>query len=452
MARQAVIVIHGIGEQRPMTTLRGFVKSLMKYEETLTQGTSRFWAAPDSINQTLDLMRLSAEAQTVEGKERLKTDFFEYYWAHSMRGHSYGHIFRWIKSLMRRFPRAATLRVKMFWILMWILALLIFFAFLIGVSYGYISYFDGSGLIGKLTNSIMLLAKNTWRTVYVIALIFGLILIFFNFVIINYAGDAARYLSRTPDNIAGRNEIIKNGVSLLKGIHASTKKYERIVVIGHSLGSVIAYDILRHYWNDVYKCFDPGIVKGTPFVEAVGQFSNRNDSLSEADMDALRRHQLSLNLALRENDLSWRITDLITMGSPLTHADFLLANTEEEFLDRKLDREIPTCPPKTTTRDSMVYTDSDTQKSYFHHSAPFALTRWANLFYPGDLIGGPVHRNFNNGIRDISILYAGGWWRRLKSKINPMSHNGYWENNFDHFEKSKARTSIETIYKLIYSD
>ena len=28
-------------------------------------------------------------------------------------------------------------------------------------------------------------------------------------------------------------------------------RYGRVVLVGHSLGSVIAYDILKHYWQEV---------------------------------------------------------------------------------------------------------------------------------------------------------------------------------------------------------
>ncbi len=61
-------------------------------------------------------------------------------------------------------------------------------------------------------------------------------------------GDSARYLRATPSNIAQRQKIREAGVSLLESLHASGR-YQRIVVVGHSLGSVVGYDVLTHFWG-----------------------------------------------------------------------------------------------------------------------------------------------------------------------------------------------------------
>lgn len=41
----------------------------------------------------------------------------------------------------------------------------------------------------------------------------------------------------------------------------------------------------------------------------------------------------------------WLVTDLVTLGSPLAHADFLMAASAEAFAKDKQDRILPTCPP-----------------------------------------------------------------------------------------------------------
>ena len=61
---------------------------------------------------------------------------------------------------------------------------------------------------------------------------------------LRFVGDAARYLSSSPSNIKMRQEIRSEGVQLLRKLHE--QGYGRIVVVGHSLGSVIAYDILKN--------------------------------------------------------------------------------------------------------------------------------------------------------------------------------------------------------------
>lgn len=70
-----------------------------------------------------------------------------------------------------------------------------------------------------------------------------------------YVGDAARYLSPSPENIALRQRIRTDGVALLRRLHESGE-YDRIVVVGHSLGSVIGYDMLTALWRDYNSVYD----------------------------------------------------------------------------------------------------------------------------------------------------------------------------------------------------
>src|SRR5437764_393830 len=70
--------------------------------------------------------------------------------------------------------------------------------------------------------------------------LFGSTLIWF---LTHYAGDAARYLHVAPPNIQGRRQIREAGIDLLEKLHQSGE-YDRIILVGHSLGSVIGFDIL----------------------------------------------------------------------------------------------------------------------------------------------------------------------------------------------------------------
>jgi hypothetical protein len=76
----------------------------------------------------------------------------------------------------------------------------------------------------------------------------GLFLVAQGFVL-SYLGDAARYLSPRPRNIALRQKIRSEGLKLFRSLHASGE-YDRIVVVGHSLGSVIGYDLITHLWQE----------------------------------------------------------------------------------------------------------------------------------------------------------------------------------------------------------
>ena len=81
--RQAVVIIHGIGEQRPMDTLWGFVSGV--WSKRLAH------SKPDRISPTLELRRLSVPSVSAEWRpgQPVSTDFYELYWAHLMSGTSW---------------------------------------------------------------------------------------------------------------------------------------------------------------------------------------------------------------------------------------------------------------------------------------------------------------------------------------------------------------------------
>jgi hypothetical protein len=93
-------------------------------------------------------------------------------------------------------------------------------------------------------------------------------------------------------------------------------------------------------------------------------------------------------------DPRWLITDLITLGSPLTHAEFLLARDVRDLRARQEDREFPVSPPIREVLDPDVALKAKAAgfqldpKSpqllcfpfgSLHHAAPFAAVRWTNI-------------------------------------------------------------------------
>ena len=95
-------------------------------------------------------------------------------------------------------------------------------------------------------------------------------------------GDAARYLDVSAQNVARRYDIIRGGIDMLRKLHEereeshetiATKRriryrYSRVVLVGHSLGSLIAYDLVRHYWMEVNGKLEVDPVK----IDAVERF------------------------------------------------------------------------------------------------------------------------------------------------------------------------------------
>ena len=89
--KQAVVVIHGMGEQRPMETIRSFVNQVWKQDENLNN--PHFWNKPSSISESFEQRRLTTDTPTIKSSEDevQRTDFFEYYWAHHTVGTKWEH-------------------------------------------------------------------------------------------------------------------------------------------------------------------------------------------------------------------------------------------------------------------------------------------------------------------------------------------------------------------------
>ena len=95
VSRQAVLLIHGIGEQKPMDTLRGFVDAVWKdhteiHHKFATQKAGTLvWSKPDSVSDGFELRRLT----TPQNRSGIRTDFFEFYWQHLMQDTRFAHLF-----------------------------------------------------------------------------------------------------------------------------------------------------------------------------------------------------------------------------------------------------------------------------------------------------------------------------------------------------------------------
>ena len=247
-----------------------------------------------------------------------------------------------------------------------------------------------------------------------------------------YAGDAFRYLNPDPPNVQVRRAIRTAGLTLLRGLHEDElRRYERVILVGHSLGSVIAYDLITWFWQEQHDRVESARKSGerktvvTHHVEPSSEADNYSSPLNKLDdpnssVEKFRKSQQGLWNDYRRKRLPWLITDLVTLGSPLSHADVLLADGREKLAIGQDQREFPICPPQgEDSRDwgllCRKYVDANniTQKvRILHHGAPFAITRWTNLYFPADIIGGPVSHLFGAGIKDVKLGgCCGRTWR-----------------------------------------
>lgn len=397
--KQAVVVIHGIGEQRPMATLRGFVDAVWTRDESVHHkyGVATVWSKPDTVSGSFELHRLT----TGRNAKEVRTDFFELYWAHLMHSTGWRHVTAWAKTLLVRWPWKVPRSLLGAWLLLVILALTVgFFA-----------------LEFALPESVRWVAFPRW-TLAAATLFTALIT---GPVVKGVVGDAARYLDASPPNIQRRQEIRARGVELLRTLHEKGD-YRRIVVVGHSLGSVIGYDILTYAWATFH---DQRTQRRGPYSAL-----DRLEELAREpglDLGAWRRSQRRYFDELREVGCGWRVTDFVTAGSPLAHAAVLLAADEVDLRSRQNDRELPTCPPR-LERDKFSFPRGRKNRTP-HHAAVFAPTRWTNLYFParfllwGDLIGGPLRPVFGRGVQDVPVT--------TRQRGGLLSHTLYWRCSVD---------------------
>src|SRR5262245_22557154 len=86
-AKQAVVVIHGMGEQKPMDTIKDFAKAVWTgdidaHKERLSDW-GHIWSKPDNRTGSLELRRLTTRESipTDTYAKGVRQDFYELYWA-----------------------------------------------------------------------------------------------------------------------------------------------------------------------------------------------------------------------------------------------------------------------------------------------------------------------------------------------------------------------------------
>lgn len=409
--RQAVVVVHGIGEQRPMSTLRSFVNAVIP--EPNVKGRVKFHSKPDRISEIFELRIL----QSVQTRSTPITEFYEFYWAYHMEGTQFGHVLNWLKELLLRLPRNVPRRLMPIWVLAWVLVV----AFAL----------SSAGLLLPAQHLPQALHWDGRLTVWVVS---ALLLPALQFFVLRYVGDAARYLRPAPGNIAVRRQVRADGVQLLRKLHNSGK-YDRIIVVGHSLGSVIAYDVLYHFWQEVNTRIGYPVQPDQTALKDLEKLGRMlNDQSSPEAIEQFQEAQWALWRSQRKLGNPWLISDLITLGSPLVHAEMLLARGQAELQEQQKEKELPTCPPQAERNKysyPVHYKVDDLPRSAYvlHHAALFACTRWTNLYFPGDFVGGRLAPVMGYGIADIQVRGGG------LIAYTPLSHTRYWRAR-DKYEPS----------------
>ncbi len=479
--RQAVVVIHGMGEQVPMDTLRGFVNTTWVTDESLiprnrpdsNNGQQRLenpvWGKPDRRNRSYELRRLTTES----AKNGVKTDFYEFYWAHLMHGTTWEHFKAWFGDLLWRSPKRVPKDVFKAWLALWLVTI-------IGVLVMIWSLLPMDDIrqcmSGQCAESSCDASSLCWSWIWPIlgavgSLVAGL---FVNVFLLKYFGDVARYVKASPLNVARRQEIREKGVELLETLmgardfdpskHDPKKPfpkwdtdYDRIIVVSHSLGTMVAYDILKASFARVNNYINKGgqsTRKKQPHRHALEKLlQDAIENSGTLDIEEYRRLQNLAWKELKADGSPWLVSDFITLGSPLTHAEFLLAHDEDDMRVQQEKRILPTCPPamewdQKTGHQHFSYRPGagSTNGEYFrypHHAAHFAFTRWTNIYSKsknvlwGDIISGPLADHFDlatpvarlQGILDIPVLPEQDFEGKANGSMPFFTHTKYWDMN-----------------------
>ncbi len=443
-ARQAVVLIHGMGEQIPMETLKSFVQTIWKtddavvFEDAKGRKYDGIWSKPDVRTGSLELRRFTTQRSRDSRAfpDGVQTDFYELYWADLTAGSTWEQFTGWVRGLLFRTWSTTPRDVRLAWLGLW-----------------------GLTIVFLLLGAVGLVPDARWRAWFpdlpqkwALAVAAAIPVALQMFARKTF-GRVVRYTRADPDNIAARAAVRERGLKLLRALHANDD-YARVVVVGHSLGTILAYDLVGYFWAEQARA--RRVTVGSTAFEALARVEETGADLSEHEDDPVRRAafiaaQADLRRALvarsgpgAEPDARWLISDLVTLGSPLTHAEFLLAKGKGDLRRRQREREMPTSPPERETlsvsasrKAGAVGLNRPTHIVYqpdprgapdlwsLHHAAPFAVVRWTNVHDPahwvvmGDQISGPLREAFGPGVVDIDLS--------TKGKLAGFTHTRYWD-------------------------
>lgn len=440
--RQAVVIVHGMGEQRPLETLNEFIGAALEADGG---GKRLFYSRPDQVVDSYESRRyLAPVAHNEAGEVRAQTEFFEYHWAHLMQGNRLDDLWPAFRRMLLAPPWYVPAGLRVLWAIFWALLIAIVILFLsVGPGLEFelseISLGDvlkaivGGGLSAILLTYVITRWLPSWLTS--------------SFV------DVVRYLDTSPRSYQVRRDIRAGIVDLLEGLHADGR-YQRIIIVAHSLGSYIAYDAISYLWGQMDKLHRGPIrpdvdepEQGDPPAGLAELEAAASALTRESDVTAYQEAQRRLWLGLRAQGNPWLITDFLSFGSPMYMADRIYTRNRAKFDERVLLRELPTCPPQpelakrnNVNHEALWFSWNNRGRRVLYHAAPFAVVRWTNAWFPahfrvfGDWFGGPLRPLFGNGILDRPLL-ANGW----KTRIPAYAHALYY-----HFQGDEQRDESVT--------
>jgi hypothetical protein len=453
---QAVVVIHGMGEQRPMDTMKAFVRAVWETDEVVTANKlphpAQVWSKPDPRTGSLELRRITTRESIASASfpHGVRTDFYELYWADLTAGSTWEQFTSWVRGLLLRPISRVPPDVRLAWVVLWIATL------------GVVAIAVLAALPADVWRKIGVGALADWHGL--LAFVAAALGMWLHKTATATFGRVVRYTRADPSNIAARQAVRERGLKLMNALHEGNY-YKRIIIVSHSLGTMLAHDLLSYFWAQ--RDAPRKIAESSPEFDALCELEGAAAAVDRANptaaaLDRYYAAQRHLRVALAARpappapnpqampDPRWLITDFVTLGSPLTHAEFLIAASDEDLARRKFERELPQSPPLREDLDPKVFQlagathklpvgpSFETSKLIsfpppssprvweLHHAAPFAVVRWVNVYdtaslvFRGDVIGGPLANTFGPAIIDIDL-------KSLRGQSRAFTHTKYWE-------------------------
>ncbi|QZT61168.1 hypothetical protein [Mycolicibacterium austroafricanum] len=414
--RTAVVFVHGLLERRPMDTFDDFTKTVLPRCE----GRWAYHAQPLEVTDSYEARRYVAPS--------VGADLFEYDWSFLMTSTRYAGFGPALARVFLRRPRHVPDQLFGVWRLAWTMVL-VPLALLVGLLLigGYFLHTGVAGWIVGVVTSVVVLSVGL---AVLRAAPRALARSFLTTGFVN----VARYFDSSPEAQAARHAIRGGLVDLLYTLHQG--RYARVVVVGHGIGGYIAYDALTSLWAETHELHAASEETSAPFLRSLSRVEEAADRLAAQPEAAgaaadFRAIQLALWQDLRAQGNPWRVTDFVTVGTPMVFADLFVARPpvlgglsrldggRRELFDRLYRRGVVVrCPPRSEALpvDAVGHGPASYGSgerggpTVLGGQSPFAVTRWTNIWFPvsrgsirGDWFGGELRSLFGPGIREIPV-------------------------------------------------
>ncbi|AKG20049.1 P2 GpE family protein [Calothrix sp. 336/3] len=378
--RTAFIIIHGVGEQSPYETIDFFARNFLKYFENskikiqlehLITPRKRY----DGSQYLENFVRISQE----HNQDESLIDIHEYYWAANTENKiSVPEVLNWaektlqgtiefynrpenkplLEKLLRDKKWQSLFRFRLRWVTILLRLFNIFYPILRLVTWA-ILYLLNPFLSGSFLQPARELSKKIVTP-----------------FLVNLVGDVAIYTTTDvkSEYQSIRQSILVESANFVQEIlQDNLANYDQVILVGHSLGSCIAYDTL-------------------------------NDLIVTSSLDADKISQKSLQ----------KITGLITFGSPLDKMAFFFREMvpQDQFIRQRILRNLQTFRVKQQIEGENL--------SWMKNPVLIDLpqVKWVNYYHLQDPISGNL--DYYENLKNIRMEYSAKWGQQ--------AHIGYWSH------------------------